>query len=519
MSGTMLTTLVTAGAVISADAAVLTSRTSAFLAGGLRPTEVAKSLVAVEDEWMEQAGLFAQCQAPTDCDRVPKAFEKSCDTVVQSVIFGSSGDSEKVKDYLDLVCSQDVLKGWRSETCVGLAETISVVMRENNFETRGSLQSAKVCTSFWSHILTEQKQRRASEEADVKVVEVAKIKSTVDEEASNVEVVEVAKVKRVNGNASSVSAEESSPSDDSGFFSSKIRGVGSNSSTNVDVKAVVKEVVKAASAASDDGFFSSKVAGNSTSGEIKVKASDVAKEDETKEEVNATKEADANAKAASDDGFFSSKVADVEKANSTSGEKTAKAVADGSSGDEAKAQAASDDGFFSSKAAEGAKVTETRNSTSEETNEAKAQAASDDGFFSSKAAGGAEVTETRNSTSEETKVEVVEVAKVETRDAKATTAAETKRGEKKDKEPKEADMASKFQEAAAEAAEEKEKPTVVEVAKIKEIEPEDAKLEEAKAAKKARAKKGESHGKGGGWFADGDSEVLAVKDNATTSAM
>jgi len=65
---------------------------------GLRPDVAAQTLVSVEDEWQAEASIFADCEArgeqeaTSDCVKAPKAFKKSCDTVVTAIMQGSSGE-------------------------------------------------------------------------------------------------------------------------------------------------------------------------------------------------------------------------------------------------------------------------------------------------------------------------------------------------------------------------------------------------------------------------------------------
>lgn len=165
---------------LSCDAAAVTPRrgtNGAFLAVGLQPEIAAQSLVGVADKWKEQAALFVDCNASSsdnteqtlvECEGAPKAFEKSCETLVRAVLQGSSGKRDVVSEYLDDVCGQSVLAGWRGEKCLELASAIGASMTANAYQNRMVLNAASPCQSVWSQFVeqerTEAIARRKMEE-------------------------------------------------------------------------------------------------------------------------------------------------------------------------------------------------------------------------------------------------------------------------------------------------------------------------------------------------------------------
>mmetsp|Transcript_77098 Transcript_77098/g.214397 ORF Transcript_77098/g.214397 Transcript_77098/m.214397 type:complete len:306 (-) Transcript_77098:77-994(-) len=174
---------------------------TAFLAAKLRPEVVARTFIGVEDEWKAQATIFAECSNATsldkalsvDCHQAPSAFGKSCDTVVQAVLQGSSGDRDAVQEYLDDVCGQMVLQGWHEDRCRAFEAAIEGMMTQDNFENRVHLNVGSLCSGLWSQLLVEEqehvKKERAEEEARAKVraeeeaKAEAEAKARADEEA------------------------------------------------------------------------------------------------------------------------------------------------------------------------------------------------------------------------------------------------------------------------------------------------------------------------------------------------
>lgn len=142
-------------------------RAHTFLASDLRPDLVARTLVDVVDEWKAQASVFADCNASDstrNCDNVPKAFQKSCGTVTMSIVSGSSGDRDVVKEYMADVCDQKVLTGWHRDRCLELKSDVEKAMVDNSYENREKFDTQRLCVGFWSKF-EEGERKRAEKEA------------------------------------------------------------------------------------------------------------------------------------------------------------------------------------------------------------------------------------------------------------------------------------------------------------------------------------------------------------------
>lgn len=142
---------------------------------GMRPDVAAKTFVAVEDEWQAEAQIFADCQARgtqeavSECVKAPKAFKKSCDTVVTAIMAGSSGEKASVKEYLQDVCGQSILKDWHKDRCTSLATAVDKVMTEDAYENRQSFATVDLCSNMWTEVIAAEKDRaekEAKEEAE-----------------------------------------------------------------------------------------------------------------------------------------------------------------------------------------------------------------------------------------------------------------------------------------------------------------------------------------------------------------
>lgn len=137
----------------------------------LQPELAAKSLVAMEDEWQAEAGIFAECEvhgeteARKECVEATKHFKASCDKVVLAVVQGSSGDRDSVNQYMEEVCQQDVMQDWHKERCLGLASDVGSLMTADSFENRNMLRTADFCSKMWERVVAAEKGR-AQEEAN-----------------------------------------------------------------------------------------------------------------------------------------------------------------------------------------------------------------------------------------------------------------------------------------------------------------------------------------------------------------
>jgi len=174
-------------------------RSSSSLADQMRPEIVAKTLASVEDEWKQQAVVFSQCDATKtkeNCKDVPGAFGKSCATVISAVVQGSGGDRAVAKEYMAKVCSQKVLLGWHKLRCADLSTAIvDHAMTADSVHNRESLNSAKLCSSFWSTFVDEERKREAVEAKEKVEREKQEAKELVERKKKEAEEAAVAKKK------------------------------------------------------------------------------------------------------------------------------------------------------------------------------------------------------------------------------------------------------------------------------------------------------------------------------------
>jgi len=134
----------------------------------MRPEVVAMTLARVEDEWKAEATDFTTvCADKTDnkdCLTAPAAFTRSCATVVSAVVQGSGGDRKVAKEYMANVCGQKALAGWHKLRCTDLASAIvERAMTADNYANRETMNSGKLCTSFWSKFVDAERKREAAE--------------------------------------------------------------------------------------------------------------------------------------------------------------------------------------------------------------------------------------------------------------------------------------------------------------------------------------------------------------------
>mmetsp|Transcript_126922 Transcript_126922/g.237285 ORF Transcript_126922/g.237285 Transcript_126922/m.237285 type:complete len:362 (+) Transcript_126922:65-1150(+) len=144
-------------------------RTTSFLASDLRPDLVARTLVDVVNEWKAQASTFMECNATdsgANCGNTPKAFQKSCGTVTMSIVTGSSGDRDVVKEYMADVCGQKVLDNYHHDRCNEIKDAIGKAMVDNSYENRENFNSQKLCSGFWSKFVETERVRFEKEAAE-----------------------------------------------------------------------------------------------------------------------------------------------------------------------------------------------------------------------------------------------------------------------------------------------------------------------------------------------------------------
>lgn len=185
-----------------------------FLANQLQPDIAAKSLVAMEDEWQAEAGIYADCEArgetegTKECVESAKHFKTSCNKVVDSILQGSSGDKDAVKQYLDEVCNQDVMADWHKDRCVSLSSQVNNLMSADSFENRNALKTADFCSKMWKGIISSEKERaqKEAEEQAEKAKEDAKLAEEKAEEQKKQQEAEAAAKAKAEADAKAAEA-------------------------------------------------------------------------------------------------------------------------------------------------------------------------------------------------------------------------------------------------------------------------------------------------------------------------
>lgn len=139
--------------------------------GGMRPDVVAATLVEVEDEWTAQAAAFVECGASSEaglnCAAPRKAFAKSCDTIVSAVVQASSGDRDRVSEYMGDVCKESALVNERRTRCQGLAALIAQQMSADSYSNREAFDAQPLCANLFERVSADEKvsiEKRKAEE-------------------------------------------------------------------------------------------------------------------------------------------------------------------------------------------------------------------------------------------------------------------------------------------------------------------------------------------------------------------
>jgi len=143
-----------------------------FLSGGMQPDKAAITLIRVEEEWQSFAKSSVECHAKDvnfqNCQQAKSSFGKSCGTVLDAIVQGSSGDQNKVKTYMDNVCAEPALQGWHQKLCATLEDGLDKVMMFNANDNRMRFHSAAICDSLWLEFVDDEQKRVAQEREVVK---------------------------------------------------------------------------------------------------------------------------------------------------------------------------------------------------------------------------------------------------------------------------------------------------------------------------------------------------------------
>jgi len=145
----------------------------------MQPEVVAATLIKVDDTWFHHATAFIKCN--DNCPEHAEAFKTSCDKVVASIVQGSSGDRDVVKEYMVDVCQEGALQGKRHDRCQALASALTSAMSIDPATNRDLFKSESVCATLWMaeqqdgkvYLDEEKKAREAAEAARIALEEKA----------------------------------------------------------------------------------------------------------------------------------------------------------------------------------------------------------------------------------------------------------------------------------------------------------------------------------------------------------
>lgn len=187
--------VVVAAGVSSVQAINVAGSNRAFLGAQLQPDVVANTLVSVEGEWKKQATAFLDCSAnakadssqeensSSECGAAAEAFQKSCGTIVSSVVQGSSGKRADVQDYLNEVCAQGVMTEYKQVRCQQLKAAVVNGMTADDYENREKMNNKSVCSGLWSQLIEDEGKELADEAAKKKAEEEAQAKAEAEAKA------------------------------------------------------------------------------------------------------------------------------------------------------------------------------------------------------------------------------------------------------------------------------------------------------------------------------------------------
>jgi len=136
------------------------------LAAEAQPELVAHTLASVEDAWETQVIKFVECNATegnsAECSYFEHGFSKSCVTVAKAILSASNGEKDTVTEYMNEICNEKELHGWKMDRCQMFAKTILSDMSADAYDNRENLKPAGICHSFWSAVTVEGGAEAAS---------------------------------------------------------------------------------------------------------------------------------------------------------------------------------------------------------------------------------------------------------------------------------------------------------------------------------------------------------------------
>merc|ERR1740121_1677883 len=135
------------------------NRQSTF--GRMQPEVAAESFAKVESKWYDDAYSFVTCEV--GCEEHFNAFDSSCKSVAQTIIWASSGDRSDVAEYLSEVCNEPAFLGKNRARCQAFASGLAAAMSADaavNREKVGSDPHSHFdahCADLWSQLQVEGK--------------------------------------------------------------------------------------------------------------------------------------------------------------------------------------------------------------------------------------------------------------------------------------------------------------------------------------------------------------------------
>lgn len=166
---TTLAAVVVLASAWASSAATLRHASRSLVNTDLQPEVVAKILSNVQDEWISQAATFADCTTrlgeAKNCKDSQQSFGRSCSKVVDGIVQGSSGDQNRVREYMNLVCAQKSLTTVHHNHCLGLQQMIDGALQYNEYSNRMHFKSDDVCNKYWSTFADAEQKRAQAERA------------------------------------------------------------------------------------------------------------------------------------------------------------------------------------------------------------------------------------------------------------------------------------------------------------------------------------------------------------------
>jgi len=131
------------------------------------PDLIAARLASIESDWSWQAAVFLQCteqggDAAAGCSKLAASFRHTCSDVAVALAQRGSTDQHGLAAFMERICAQSALDGWRRQRCRDLSlAIISMVPGEHPSEGSGPAPDAATpgartaCAALWPRLVTE----------------------------------------------------------------------------------------------------------------------------------------------------------------------------------------------------------------------------------------------------------------------------------------------------------------------------------------------------------------------------